>query len=1062
VAEKLTFDLVTNDLASAGFSAAGRSAAAASDDVQALGKRLDEIGKKSAKARVGLEGDKDADLQLDKLSLKLLKLGRTVTNPKISLDGALKAAVEIKGLELEMDKLNRKAASISASGGGLSMLERVMGSLFGGGAQAAGGGASAGGGALSGILSTPGLGPAVIAGVTAAAAALLVELDGLVSGFAAAGAGLGAFGLLALPTFKAIATAYTGISAAHQKYMDALAKEKQDPTKANAAAVTRALDALKVAQDNLAPSTKTAVGGIQALDDEYHKMAAAFAPDALKVFNDALGIANTLLPDVKPFADTAATAIDGLLKKVGVFFASADFKAWLGSFEKLVGPSLTAIGDGIGKVSVSAGKLFTILSAKDTVTAINIAFDTIAAVLDGTGIAIRFIMTKWDAMTSEFRDSVHAIELVRDETAAIWGKMEEDVLHLALSITNTMGKLPGPLGAPFRAAHTAIQHELSGIEADVAGAERRIRSDWAKLHGVAADITVRADGTFRVGTTGLKGAAAGWMVTGGTPGRDSVLAALMPGELVLPVPAAKDPAAAALAAKYGVPGFGGGGVAGSYGGSVAGVAPWMGREAQAAQAMLEKLTAAAAAAAMKAAQAAAFSGPAGGSSGPGAAAAQAYARSILGSYGWGATQFPPLQALWNGESGWDYRAYNAASGATGIPQALPGSKMASAGADWRTSPATQIRWGLGYIKGRYGSPATAYSDWLGRFPHWYAKGTGGAAPGWGVVGEQGRPELVRFHGGEEVIPAGPTARILSAGLFAGLPGYAAGTKPHPHPKPKPKPDPQQVRWLAELARDVARRDKLAVARTRSDHRRQLALTAEELTALQHPHSKADAKRVAADRRALGLWEARSLAPIRLLNREIALLRTLTHDPDAVRYGGPGTVAAAARAAAAAKAAAKKAAAADAASAAADAAAAAGSGSPGAAAAPPVGPPPAFYAGAGGAGGFIGPGSPAPAVPGGPGQWGGAAAGPGWLAGRLPHWYAGGSGGGPMAMPGPPAGYGYGDGGGQPAAQAGMQDMVAAVRAMHADIVAAVARVAPGVAQGVSRGLDSMARGVVTQ
>jgi hypothetical protein len=152
--------------------------------------------------------------------------------------------------------------------------------------------------------------------------------------------------------------------------------------------------------------------------------------------------------------------------------------------------------------------------------------------------------------------------------------------------------------------------------------------------------------------------------------------------------------------------------------------------------------------------------------------AQAYARSILASYGWGASQFPPLQSLWNGESGWSWKAYNKASGGTGIPQALPGDKMASAGTDWRTNPATQIRWGLGYIKGRYGSPATAYSDWLGRSPHWYAAGTGGAAPGWGVVGEQGR-ELVRFHGGETVLPHSMTSRVLSG--TAGMPGYAAGT-----------------------------------------------------------------------------------------------------------------------------------------------------------------------------------------------------------------------------------------------------------------------------------------------
>ena len=87
--------------------------------------------------------------------------------------------------------------------------------------------------------------------------------------------------------------------------------------------------------------------------------------------------------------------------------------------------------------------------------------------------------------------------------------------------------------------------------------------------------------------------------------------------------------------------------------------------------------------------------------------ARSIARGMLASFGWGQDQFQCLNTLWNRESGWNSRAQNASSGAYGIPQALPGSKMASAGADWRTNPATQIRWGLGYISGRYGSPCAA-------------------------------------------------------------------------------------------------------------------------------------------------------------------------------------------------------------------------------------------------------------------------------------------------------------------------------------------------------------------
>jgi hypothetical protein len=72
-------------------------------------------------------------------------------------------------------------------------------------------------------------------------------------------------------------------------------------------------------------------------------------------------------------------------------------------------------------------------------------------------------------------------------------------------------------------------------------------------------------------------------------------------------------------------------------------------------------------------------------------------------------QFPCLNKLWDKESGWNHRASNSGSGAYGIPQALPGSKMGSVASDWRTNPATQIKWGLNYIEGRYGTPCKAWS-----------------------------------------------------------------------------------------------------------------------------------------------------------------------------------------------------------------------------------------------------------------------------------------------------------------------------------------------------------------
>ncbi len=85
------------------------------------------------------------------------------------------------------------------------------------------------------------------------------------------------------------------------------------------------------------------------------------------------------------------------------------------------------------------------------------------------------------------------------------------------------------------------------------------------------------------------------------------------------------------------------------------------------------------------------------------------ARALLPEFGFGADQFGCLDSLYMSESGWRVNADNPYSSAYGIPQALPGSKMATAGADWATNPATQIRWGLGYIQERYGTPCGAWS-----------------------------------------------------------------------------------------------------------------------------------------------------------------------------------------------------------------------------------------------------------------------------------------------------------------------------------------------------------------
>jgi hypothetical protein len=107
--------------------------------------------------------------------------------------------------------------------------------------------------------------------------------------------------------------------------------------------------------------------------------------------------------------------------------------------------------------------------------------------------------------------------------------------------------------------------------------------------------------------------------------------------------------------------------------------------------------------------------PATGSPDPGTSQMIAY--QMMVSMGYPSNEFDCLHELWRRESGWNHFALNRSSGAYGIPQSLPAEKMASAGDDWATNPETQIRWGLGYIQGRYGSPCAAWDFFTQR--NWY-------------------------------------------------------------------------------------------------------------------------------------------------------------------------------------------------------------------------------------------------------------------------------------------------------------------------------------------------------
>ncbi|BBA99282.1 hypothetical protein RVR_5831 [Actinacidiphila reveromycinica] len=208
---------------------------------------------------------------------------------------------------------------------------------------------------------------------------------------------------------------------------------------------------------------------------------------------------------------------------------------------------------------------------------------------------------------------------------------------------------------------------------------------------------------------------------------------------------------------------------------------------------------------------------------PGVASAQKYASGLVGQM-WpksASSEMSALIKLWNGESGWRANAENMSSGAYGIPQALPASKMAAAGSDWRTNAATQIRWGLSYIKGRYGDPMTAWASWNSHSPHWYAKGGLAQFGETAWVGEKG-PELMQVTRKGTRIYNNTDSLALAKGAGIKIPGYATGTVT----AAQAKVDSAQRAYEAAKEREDRARGKAALAAAKADLRAaQLRLSA---------------------------------------------------------------------------------------------------------------------------------------------------------------------------------------------------------------------------------------------
>jgi hypothetical protein len=692
-AQSLSFDIFANDRASETFRRLGLAADNAAGDVKDLGDRLTKLGTRVTTARLELKGDKEAGVELDKLDVKLIRLGGKVANPSITVEGKIRALADIAAVDLAMDKLNAKHARpslLSSLGGGLL-----------GAAGAAG----------------PGLGAAGIGVATAGMGALAVAAIHAGAALAAAGAGVAAFAALSVPQFTAISGALTKI----QQDTDAYERAT------NAASKSLALKHIRQDWADISPPQRQAVHGIQALQAEFGKLSAKLAPITFKVFNEGLKIADKLLPDLLPFAKAAGNAIDGLLKSLDKFVTPASgaglhgklaaisdippptgFQKFLTQLQSLTGPAITALGQGLGQIAVAVGKLILVAAKPDSIRTLSRVLGFLAAVINGVSWAINRAsgnLQKWVDIAhqtankfDEFRHDTArvfaAIAMIFDTArhgVATWG---HDVAHtfdtLRHSVAVTWNALwAATIGTQIRALGTIVSW-FRGLPDRVLGA---LRGLGHSLYGFAhAALSEFWDGFKAIG-----GAITGWLSNfwHGIVGiAKKILGVFSPSSVFYDIGknlmlglfhGVKDHAHRAVSAARGV----GGAMSGALGGD--------------------------------------------------ALANQALARRI---FPWGASQWPPFVSLVMAESGFNRFARNPSSGAYGIPQALPESKLPFAGqAAGGSHAGPQLSWMFNYIAGRYVTPAAAWAHELSA--HWYGSGlSGGVFRSPTLIGVGDRPERV--------------------------------------------------------------------------------------------------------------------------------------------------------------------------------------------------------------------------------------------------------------------------------------------------------------------------------
>lgn len=503
----------------------------------------------------------------------------------------------------------------------------------------------------------------------------------------------------------------------------------------SATKAAKATRAVSVAAVQAHPAIGTLAGDMYALDSSTGN-----ATTTLSAFNDMWNriVGNSLSDQAAVLAD--AQAFDTLQKDITKNGASSDIarQAFVAYMQR-VGTSLSTLVQNKASVAdVNSAYTTNIRNLQSLHSLTPQQRQDIAGLVKDYGLWAnttvglgKSTLTAAGIIGSQFLSAMTA-------TAQKSPQVKSDIEAISASILKTGATSASTAGDRAR---LIADLKKSGVNAqDAAGLVAALQQQIDRLHGKSVNVGLTTSGsgqiivtgtgigtrtintgTGQVAAVGGRTAAAGWHVSGGIPGRDSVPVLAMPGELIVPAPMVAGGAVDHLRGR--IPGFASGGVVGKAGSAASGIGA---AEAQWGQLAAQAFALSAVQASAKAAAGGAFTAgaPATGS----AAAAQRFAQSVLpGGWSW-----PDLQALWQRESGWNAYAVNPGSGAYGIPQSLGHGHPYNLG-DY----ANQVRWGIGYVAGRYFDSQNAWAH--EQSAGWYGNGLDGifSRPTVIGVGERG-------------------------------------------------------------------------------------------------------------------------------------------------------------------------------------------------------------------------------------------------------------------------------------------------------------------------------------